>query len=107
MRFRRDLTARHKPAGVITIVVAHRAHRLAFALMRTGSTYDAARWAESVTHQDERRERQAGGSVSSTRRLEPDVDVGSSGLILTHRPSRRSHTTSVDSTRPRWPPIMG
>jgi transposase len=74
VRFRHDLAARHKPAGVIAIAVGHRAYRLAFALMRTGSTYDAARWAESVAHQGERKERQAGGPVSSTSRLAASRD---------------------------------
>jgi transposase len=67
-RYRRELTARGKPAGVVAVAVAHRAHRLAFALIRTGETYQADRWAASVASQGERKERKAGGPVSSADR---------------------------------------
>jgi hypothetical protein len=82
-----DLTARHKPAGVIAVAVAHRAHRLAFALMRTGSTFDAARWAESVTHQGERRERQAG---RARQQYKP-----ASGIPGRRNPPTRDHRVRI------------
>jgi len=68
VRYRRELTARGKPAGVVAIAVAHRAHRLAFALIRTEQSYDPGRWATSVATKGERKERQAGGPVRTTRR---------------------------------------
>jgi transposase len=38
--YRAQLLARHKPAKVTAIAVAHRAHRLAFAMLRDGAPYD-------------------------------------------------------------------
>jgi transposase len=46
---RRQLQAGKKPI-VATIAVAHRAHRLAFAVIRSQKPYDAARWAASTSH---------------------------------------------------------
>ena len=42
------LTSSGKPPLVALVAVAHRAHRLAFAMMRTQSAYDPQRWAEAV-----------------------------------------------------------
>ncbi len=67
-RYRRELAARGKPPGVVAVAVAHRAHRLAFALIRAGETYQADRWAASVASKGERKERKAGGPVSSAGR---------------------------------------
>ena len=38
--YRAQLLDRHKPPKVAAIAVAHRAHRLAFAMLRDGDTYD-------------------------------------------------------------------
>lgn len=50
------------------IAVGHRAHRLAFALMRNGESYDPARLAESVITGRERRSSKAGGPVNKNDR---------------------------------------
>ena len=44
----RRLTSSGKPPLVALIAVGHRAHRLAFSMMRTQATYDPQRWARSV-----------------------------------------------------------
>ena len=46
--YRRRLIERHKSASVAAVAVGHRAHRLAFAMLRDGRPYDPARWAKSV-----------------------------------------------------------
>jgi len=46
--YRRRLLDAHKPASVAAVAVGHRAHRLAFAMLRDQNTYDPAKWAESV-----------------------------------------------------------
>jgi hypothetical protein len=38
------LRARGKKGGVITCAMAHRANRIAFALVRDQATYDPTRW---------------------------------------------------------------
>ena len=50
------------------IAVGHRAHRLAFALMRSGEPYDPARLAESVATNGERRTKKAGRPVKKNSR---------------------------------------
>jgi len=50
------------------IAVGHRAHRLAFALIRSGEPYDPARLAESVTTNGERRTKKAGRPVKENNR---------------------------------------
>lgn len=50
---RRLLDAGKKPI-VATIAVAHRAHRLAFAVIRSQQPYDAAKWAASTTGRQQR-----------------------------------------------------
>ncbi len=57
---RRQLDAGKKPI-VALIAVAHRAHRLAFAIMRSQRPYEAAKWTASVT-----RGGKAGRSVMAT-----------------------------------------
>jgi len=46
--YRRRLLDANKPASVAAVAVGHRAHRLAFAMLRDQKGYDPARWAESV-----------------------------------------------------------
>lgn len=53
--YRRSLLARGKKRKVVNIAVGHRAHRLAFALIRAQQPYDASRFAASVATQGERR----------------------------------------------------
>lgn len=45
--YRRRLLNSGKPALVAAVAVGHRAHRLAFAMLRNQQPYDPARWAES------------------------------------------------------------
>lgn len=52
--YRRALIARGKRPKVVNIAVGHRAHRLAFALIRTQTRYDPTRFAAAVTSQGER-----------------------------------------------------
>lgn len=44
----RRLTSTGKPPLVALVAVGHRAHRLAFSMMRTQTVYDSDRWAEGV-----------------------------------------------------------
>ena len=53
--YRRSLLARGKKRKVANIAVGHRAHRLAFALIRAQQPYDPSRYAASVATQGERR----------------------------------------------------
>ena len=46
--YRRQLLDRGKPPLVALIAVAHRAHRLAFAMLRSQRPFDADRWARAV-----------------------------------------------------------
>ena len=46
--YRRRLLSRGKPPLVAATALGHRAHRLAFALVRSQRPYDAERWAASV-----------------------------------------------------------
>ena len=67
-RYRTSLSGRMKPLQA-AIAVGHRAHRLAFALMRNGEPYDPARLAESVATGGQRRnsnrdKRRAGPSTN-------------------------------------------
>ncbi|TDD40922.1 hypothetical protein [Saccharopolyspora elongata] len=47
--YRRRMIGEGKAPLVAAIAVGHRAHRLAFALMRTQKFYDADRWTRSVS----------------------------------------------------------
>lgn len=53
--FRRALLARGKRPKVANVAVGHRAHRLAFALIRNQQTYDPERFAAAISTQGERR----------------------------------------------------
>ena len=55
--YRRQLLARGKRPKVAAVAVGHRAHRLAFALMRTQTSYDPTRFARAVAELGERRQR--------------------------------------------------
>jgi hypothetical protein len=46
--YRRRLLDANKAASVAAVAVGHRAHRLAFAMLRDQKPYDPDRWAESV-----------------------------------------------------------
>jgi transposase len=46
--YRRRLLDANKAASVAAVAVGHRAHRLAFAMLRDQKLYDPARWTESV-----------------------------------------------------------
>lgn len=56
--YKRRLRDAGKKSMVTAIAVAHRAHRLAFALIKSQKPYDATQWAESVSTSE-----QAGRSV--------------------------------------------
>ena len=66
-RYRASVGARMKPM-MAAIAAGHRAHRLAFALMRSGEPYDPARLAESVASNGERRTKKAGRPVKKNSR---------------------------------------
>jgi transposase len=66
-RYRASVSARMKPL-MAAIAVGHRAHRLAFALMRSGQPYDPARLAESVATNGERRPKRAGRPIKENSR---------------------------------------
>lgn len=66
-RYRASLTNRMPPLKA-AVAVGHRAHRLAFALMRSGQRYDPGRLAESVASGGERRTRTTGGPVNNINR---------------------------------------
>ena len=84
-RYRASVGARMKPLQA-AIATGHRAHRLAFALMRSGEPYNPDRLAESVANGGERRTRKAGGPVK---------DQPQSGL-----PARRDPPTDLTVSRP-------
>ena len=46
--YRRQLVARGKPPLVALIAVGHRAHRLAFAMLRSQRPFDSDRWERAV-----------------------------------------------------------
>jgi transposase len=46
--YRRRLLSAKKPPSITAVALGHRAHRLAFAMLRTQTPYEAARWAKSV-----------------------------------------------------------
>lgn len=53
--YRRSLLARSKKRKVVNIAVGHRAHRLAFALIRTQTRYEPERFAAAISNRGERR----------------------------------------------------
>ena len=66
-RYKARVSGRMKPLQA-AIAVAHRAHRLAFALMRHGEPYDPSRLAESVRTGGQPRSTKAGGPVNKNDR---------------------------------------
>jgi transposase len=67
-RYRAGLLARHMKPLPAAIAIGHRAHRLAFALMRSGEPYDPDRLAQSVATGGERRKPKTGGPVKELHR---------------------------------------
>jgi transposase len=57
--YRRQLVARGKPLLVALIAVGHRAHRLAFAMLRSQRPFDADRWTRAVAAHRHRVDEQA------------------------------------------------
>ena len=57
--YRRQMLARGKPPLVALIAVSHRAHRLAFAMLRSQRPFDADRWARAVAGHRHRTDEQA------------------------------------------------
>lgn len=57
--YRRQLIARGKPPLVALIAVGHRAHRLAFAMLRSQRPFDDARWERAVAGHRHRVDEQA------------------------------------------------
>jgi transposase len=88
-RYRAGLLARGMKPLPAAIAVGHRAHRLAFALMRSGQPYDPDRLAQSVASGGERRKPKAGGPVKELHR------EAACRHDVTHPPS---------TTVPRQPP---
>ena len=66
-RYRATVANRMKPLQA-AIAVGHRAHRLAFALMRNGEPYDPERLARAVATGGERRSKKTGGPVNKINR---------------------------------------
>lgn len=74
--YRAQLLARRMPPLKAAVAVGHKAHRLAFALMRAGQTYDPDRYASALASGGERRrstscpdlEQEAGGPVNKNDR---------------------------------------
>lgn len=91
-RYRAVVAQRMKPLQA-AIAVGHRAHRLAFALMRTGEPYDPARLAESVTTGGHRRNKRRAGPSTNDREAACRHDV-------THPPT----PTLPQPTAPRKTP---
>jgi transposase len=64
--YRRRLLDAGKPATVAAVAVGHRAHRLAFAMLRDQTPYDPARWERSVA---------AGKTVMAKTQRPHQIDV--------------------------------
>ena len=90
-RYRAGLTARMKPLQA-AIAVGHRAHRLAFALMRTGERYDPARLAESVATGGHRRNRRRAGPSTNDREAACRHDVTHPPASTLPQPTARRKT---------------
>ena len=65
--YRHQLLSRGKPPLVAMIAVGHRAHRLAFAMLRSQRPYDADRWARAVARRPHPADEQArhGGTTAT------------------------------------------
>ena len=90
-RYRATLTSRMKPLQA-AIAVGHRAHRLAFALMRNGEPYDPARLAESVATGGHRRTKRRAGPSTNDREAACRHDVTHPPTSTLPRPSRSRKT---------------
>lgn len=73
--YRRSLLARGKRPKVAAVAVGHRAHRLAFALIRAQTSYDPDRFARSVTDRGERRSQPTAGRPVTGRQAAIANDV--------------------------------
>lgn len=92
--YRRSLLARGKRPKVANIAVGHRAHRLAFALIRTQSTYDPERFATGVETHGERRTRADRPVIGRRATFESDVTCP-------------PHTTVTQPAQRRNTPVAG
>ena len=81
------------------IAVGHRAHRLAFALMRSGEPYHPARLAESVATNGERRTKKAGGPVKENNREAACQHDVTRPPANHHRPANHFNTQDPPLTR--------
>ena len=94
-RYRASLTSRMKPLQA-AIAVGHRAHRLAFALMRNGEPDDPARLAESVATGGHRRtsnrDKRRAGPSTNDREAACRHDVTHPPTSTLPRPSRSRKT---------------
>jgi len=88
---RASLSSRMKPLQA-AIAVGHRAHRLAFALMRNQQPYDPARLAESVATGGERRSKRRAGPSTNDREAACRHDVTHPPTSTLPRPSRTRKT---------------
>jgi transposase len=85
--YRRRLINQHKSASVAAVAVGHRAHRLAFAMLRDQRPYNPARWAKSVA---------AGRTVmakASEETHQSDVSCPPPGARVTEGRDRGNRTT--------------
>ena len=92
-RYRATVLARGMKPLQAAIAVGHRAHRLAFALMRNGQPYDPDRLAKSVASGGERRQPRAGGPVKEIHReaaCRHDVTHPPSTTVPRHRTTRKT-----------------
>ena len=92
-RYRASLSARMKPLQA-AIAVGHRAHRLAFALMRNGEPYDPARLAESVATGGHRRSKRRAGPSTNDREAACRHDVTHPPTSTLPQPTRTRKTPS-------------
>lgn len=89
--YRRSLLARGKRPKVANIAVGHRAHRLAFALIRTQNAYDPERFAAAISTQGERRTR-ADRPVNGRRAASCASDVTCPPHTTVTQPAARRNT---------------
>lgn len=88
--YRRSLLARGKRPTVANIAVGHRAHRLAFALIRTQHTYDPERFATAIETHGERRT--TADRPVSGRRATFESDVTCPPQTTVTQPAARRNT---------------
>jgi transposase len=94
--YKRSLLERNMPALKANIAVGHRAHRLAFALMRAEQTYDPDRYATSVRQSGERRKPTTGGPVKKFHRE----------AVCRHDVTHPPTVTVPRRSRPRKTPLV-